>query len=231
MNSPTVFYATLCERAGAATDDCYNAMLDVAEHCGTKGYRHFRYGYTRTDFVRNEYVKAFMANSARDNDLLVMLDADHKHPADIVTRFVEHDPTHGVVGALAYRRGEPYDPLFFIRMNGSLHSLAEITLGNLYQCAVVSTSAIAIRRWVFIELQQKGILLPYFRYEYPTDMSEPSEDMYFGRTCEQSGIWHYCDTSIVIPHASKAWVDKEVHDAFIANHKELVGVVTVESHE
>ena len=228
MNNPTVFYAALSERAGAASDDCYNAMLDVAEHCGANGYKHLRYGYSRTDFVRNEYVKAFLANTQRDNDLLVMLDCDHKYPADIVSRFAAHDPQLGVVGALAYRRGEPYDPLFFVRINGSLHSLAEFETNALIACAIVSTSAISIRRWVLLELMHKGYLQPFFRYEYPTDGSGPSEDMYFGRICEQAGIWHYVDTSLIIPHATKSWVDKDVYDAFMANHPGLTQTVSVE---
>jgi hypothetical protein len=227
MNNPQVFYGALCERFGAASDDCFNALLDVAEHCGEKGYRHLRYGYSRTDFVRNQFIKSFLENSSRDNDLLVMLDGDHKHPAEIVSRFAAQDPKYGVVGALAYRRGEPYDPLFFIRINGKLTALAEITYGNLYQCAIVSTSAISIRRWVLLELQQKGYVQPYFRYEYPTDGSEPSEDMYFGRICEAAGIWHYCDTSMIIPHATKQFVDRETHEAYIANHPELLGSVSI----
>jgi hypothetical protein len=221
MNKPTVYYAMLSERTGAANDACYNAALDVAEHCGANGYKHLRLGYSRTDYTRNEFVKAFLKDSTRDNDIIVMLDCDHRYPADIVSRLSSKDPIYGVVGALAYRRGEPYDPLFFVRLEGGLHALAEFDHTVLFPCAIVSTSAIAIRRWVFIELQQKGYFAPFFRYEYPTGEAEPSEDMYFGRICEQSGIWHYCDTTTVIPHASQAWVDQEVHDAYMANHKEI----------
>jgi hypothetical protein len=171
---------------------------------------------------------SFLQNSTRDNDLLVMLDGDHKHPADIVSRFAAHDPQKGVVGALAYRRSEPYDPLFFLRVNNSLHSLSEFELGIVYACAIVSTSAISIRRWVLLELLQKGCTPPWFRYEYPVDKSEPSEDMYFGRICEQSGIWHYCDTSIVIPHSTLTMVDSSVNKAFLQSHPELVSTKSIE---
>lgn len=222
MNKPEVFYAILSERTGAANDHCFNAALDVAEHCGANGYQHLRLGYSRTDFARNELSKAFLERSTRDNDLLVMLDCDHKHPHDIVSKFAAHDPRLGVVGALAYRRGEPYDPLFFIRINGALHSVAEFPAGEIFPCAIVSTSAISIRRWVFLELLQRGYSAPWFRYEYPTDASQPSEDMYFGRICEQSGIRHYCDSSIIIPHAGVSFVDDKLHDAYMKSHPELV---------
>jgi hypothetical protein len=172
--------------------------------------------------------KAFMQNSTHDNDLLVMLDCDHKYPADIVSRFAAHDPTEGVVGALAFRRGEPYDPLFFLRSGGGLHAPVTPELGPTYECAIVSTSAISIRRWVFLELQQRGNRLPYFRYEYPTDFAQPSEDMYFGRICEQAGILHYCDSSIVIPHSTLSFVDNEVHETFMAKNQHLVSEQSIE---
>lgn len=228
MNKPSVYYAILSERTGAANDQCFNSALDVAEHCGANGYKHLRLGYSRTDFARNEFAKAFLSVSTRDNDLLVMLDCDHKYPADVVSRFAAHDTDHGVVGALAYRRGEPFDPLFFLRIEGALHSTTDFELGPTYPCAIVSTSAIAIRRWVLLELMQRGYNAPFFRYEYPTDSSQPSEDMYFGRICEQSGIWHYCDTSIIIPHTSLTFVDNTVHEAFMATHQHLVTSKNIE---
>lgn len=222
MNSQSVYYSILSERTGAANDTCFNSALDVAEHCGLNGHKHIRLGYSRTDFARNKITEAFMKVSTRDNDLLVMLDCDHVYPVDIVSRFAAHDPTKGVVGALAFRRGEPYDPLFFLRLDGGLRAVAELDYGFLYPCAIVSTSAISIRRWVLLELEQRGQHYPYFRYEYPTGDALPSEDMYFGRICEQSGIFHYCDTSIIIPHSSQSWVDKDVHEAFMKSHQELL---------
>jgi hypothetical protein len=227
MNKPDIFYACLMERGGAANDACCNALLDVAEHAGLNGHKHLRMGYGRTDFARNSFVSAFLQNSTSDNDLLVMLDCDHRHPADIVSRFAAHDPHEGVVGALAFRRGEPYDPLFFVRMDGGLHAIAEFEFGPTYACAIVSTSAIAIRRWVFLELAQFGWKQPYFKYEYPTDGSQPSEDMYFGRICEQSGIQHYCDTSIIIPHATQAYVDADMYRAYLAEHQDLISTKTI----
>jgi hypothetical protein len=77
-------------------------------------------------------------------------------------------------------------------------------------------------------LVQKGYFPPFFRYEYPTDGSQPSEDMYFGRICEQAGIWHYVDTSIIIPHATQTWVDENVFKAYLENHPKLISTSTIE---
>lgn len=218
-----LWWCSLPERNGVANYDVYNSMLEVATAAGVAGYQRIGIGYARTDFARNEVTRKFMELSKRDDDLVVMLDADHKHPRDILNRFASHDSKLGVVGALAFRRGEPYDPLFFIRdaKGGGLYAPAEFQLGPVYQCAIVSTSAIAIRRWVLLELERKGYGWPWFRYEYPTNQALPSEDMYFGWVCEHAGIWHHCDTSMVIPHATLSWVDEHVQQEYIKLHPEL----------
>lgn len=216
---PSVWWSILSERAGAANDQCYISHLQVAMSAGQHGYSPILMGYARTDYARNELCKNFLQVSKRDDDLLIMLDGDHKHPGNILEKFAAEDPKLGVVGALAFRRGEPYDPLFFIRSEeGSLGSPLDFEMGPVYRCAIVSTSAISIRRWALLELEQAGYTWPYFRYEYPTNLALPSEDMYFGRICEQAGIWHHVDTSIVIPHAGIAWVDQEVRAAFLHAH-------------
>jgi hypothetical protein len=51
--------------------------------------------------------------------------------------------------------------------------------------------------------------------------------MYFGWVCERAGIKHHCDTSLVIPHATVAWVDNEAHDAFLNVHPELLSGKTI----
>lgn len=208
------------ERNGAANYDCYNALLAVYHRAGFKGYQPITIGYGRIDQRRNDIAKLFYERTFRDDDLLVMLDADHTHPSDIVERFAAHSPKQGVVGALAYRRGEPYDPLFFLRdkVKGGLFAPSDPTQfeGKTIPCQIVSTSAIAIRRWVLTELIRAGKEYPWFRYEYPTGGAQPSEDMYFGHICEQVGISHYCDTSIVIPHMTYMYVDAEIQAAYMA---------------
>lgn len=225
----TVFFAIPPERSGAANAESFNSLIDVALEAGRRGHkRQASIGYTRTDNARNLLCKAFAEAPGRHDDMLVMLDVDHLHPTDILDRFAAHDPSEGVVGALAYRRGEPYDPLFFIRDEaGALRSPASLDYGKTYKCAIVSTSAIAIRRWVFAELTQRGYAYPWFRYEYPTNGSQPSEDMYFGRICEQAGIWHYVDTGLIIPHAAQTWINREVHEAFLKANPRVIEEIKV----
>jgi hypothetical protein len=207
----TTYWAILPERNGAANYECFNSMLDVAMNAGQNGYHRIRSGYTRVDAVRNAIIRTFLNDATDPNDLLVMMDADHKYPDDIIQAFSEHDPELGVVGALAYRRGEPYDALFFLRDETGLHSVfGDFERGDqIYQCAMISTSSISIRKWVLDKLIEKGYELPYFRYEYNTlnNGTDPSEDVYFSKICEQVGIPVYVDSGIEIPHATIKWID------------------------
>jgi hypothetical protein len=216
----TTFWAILPERNGAANYECFNSMLDVAMNAGMNGYKRIMTGYTRVDDCRNGIVRTFLSASNDSNDLLVMLDADHKYPMDIIHEFTEHDPVLGVVGALAYRRGEPYDPLFYIRDEKGLHAIVgEFERGPIYQCAMVSTSAISIRRRVFDELLSKGFKEPYFRYEYDENTGScPSEDVYLSKVCELAGIKVYCDSGIEIPHATIAYVDHKTRAGYEKAH-------------
>lgn len=223
-----LFYAIPPERSGAANADSFNSLMAVAHEAGKKNYRRLAISYTRTDNARNLLCKSFLDIPGQFDDLLVMLDVDHNHPADILDKFAAHPNEEGVVGALAFRRGEPYDPLFFLRDEmGALRAPASFEYGNTYKCAIVSTSAIAIRRWVFNELNLRGYNYPWFRYEYPTNGAQPSEDMYFGRICEQAGIWHYVDTGVIIPHATLSWVNREVNEAFLKANPRLVEEVKI----
>lgn len=203
-------------------DVSVDALLDVASWCGRRSFNRIALPYMRTDMARNAVVKLFLENATEPNDALVMLDCDHAHPPDVVERLVSHPPERGVVGALYFRRGEPYDPLFFVvappespggrgeegkhaSMTGKhvglpLRAPAEWEQGRTYECDVVATGAMCIRRWVFESLDAAGVTWPYFRYAYPEPTYQQTEDVYFGLRCHEAGIKHYCDTGLVIPH-------------------------------
>lgn len=205
----SVFWALLLERS--LMDVTVDAALDVAAWCGHLGYNRIAVPYMRTDMARNAIAKIFMENASEPNDALVMLDCDHAHPVDIVQRLVSHPPERGVVGALYFRRGSPYDPLFFVvRDDGPmLRAPAEWEQGKTYECDVVATGGMLIRRWVFDTLKAAGIAWPYFRYAYPEPHYQQTEDVYFGLRCREAGIKHYCDTSLVIPHLAVQGINLE----------------------
>lgn len=229
---PTVFWAGLMERS--VQDNAVLSLLGVAAHGGMMGHVMMTGPYQRTDTARNKFVDMFLKASHSPLDALVMVDCDHILMPDLVSRLARFDPEQqGVVGALAFRRGEPYDPCFFKRgPDGELYS--QITLnGKLSRCAIVGTGAILIRRWVFDRLAEHGYQVPYFRYAYKDgDMTTvPSEDVYFGMCCENAGIDHWCDTSTEIPHLISSFVDTASRLQWIEDHHEEIEMVDLDEGE
>lgn len=204
-----VFYTMLVER-NVDGDVLQNAM-DIAGVCALAGCARIPQGYTRTDMARNYIVKTFLKHAPTDDCVLVMLDNDHKMPRDVVVRLAQQvDAAHQVVGALAFRRSEPYDPCYFVRNAPGAESAFDIPTSfdqKLEPCMCVGTGAIAIRRSVFTTLDAAGFGWPYFRYVYAEGQDvQRSEDFEFGRICEAAGISHWVDTSFHIPHQTKRYI-------------------------
>ncbi len=209
---PHVYWAALMERNIHWRS--HNALQAVAEECVVARAQRLQTPYARTDDNRNQLTKAFLIESQRPDDTLVMLDIDHDHPPDIVQRLSERK--EGVVGALAFRRSEPHDPLWFVRNpDGDLVQFLDPDEwnGQVFQCSAVGTGAIAIKRWVFDKLREAGFKWPWFKYEYPDDGRTglmPSEDMYFSKICEQAGISMHVHTGVEIPHFFMNVADEEL---------------------
>ena len=214
MSTPQIYWTLLSERTidGHVVD----AALDIAFVAARRDFARIAIPYMRTDMARNRAAQSFMEIAGSPDDALVMLDCDHIHPHDILTRLAAHDPALGVVGALYFRRGEPYDPLFFRRDDeGILRNPAEWEPGCLYECDAVGTGGVLIRRWVFEELTEAGCGYPWFQYAYPPKGSfSMTEDIFFAEQCEKAGIYHYCDTSIITPHLGIQVIGPDTWDAY-----------------
>jgi hypothetical protein len=221
-----VWWATLKERT--TLDVAGDSLEKVAMFCGHAGFTKLSLPYMRTDAARNEYAKAFLEKSQQPTDVLVMMDNDHTFQADIVPRLVADisDEEHGVgvVGALAFKRGEPFEPCFFTRgPDGDLHSMVDWEQG-IIPGTVIGHAAVAIARWVFEKLLATGHPYPFWRYTYTDGVwASPSEDMWFGRICEEAGITHWCDTRLECPHLILGQVDKNTWDMYLRANPHLVG--------
>lgn len=218
--APEVYWSALFER----NLNCHSvdALLDIAVVGAVRNHQRISVPYMRTDMARNRICQSFLEVSKNPNDVLVMLDGDHVHPHDIVARLTAHPVDLGVVGALYFRRGEPYDPLFFRRMGEQLRNPAEWEKGMVYRCDAVGTGAIAIRRWVFEKLNEQGMPYPWFQYVYPkkADFSM-TEDIFFAGLCETAGISHYCDTSIITLHVGVKFIGERDWLQYVADHPEI----------
>jgi hypothetical protein len=231
--SRRVWWASLKERAGASHDVSADSLEKVAMMAGAKGYGKLSLPYMRTDSARNQYAKKFLEVSTSPVDVLIMMDNDHEFPVDILPRLVAHITDEvggrGVVGALAFKRGEPFEPCFFTRgEDGILHSIAYWEDG-LYEGTVIGHACVAIARWVFDKLLAEGKVFPFWRYTYIDGQWEsPSEDMYFAQICEASGISHWCDTTLECPHLILGKVDRAVWHSYLEAHQHLMAYPTAE---
>lgn len=200
---PRRFFAFLWERC--LYNEAAQALAGVCLFAGRMDYTFISVGYQRTDVARMRIVQEFMRQSASPQDLLVMLDADHAHPADILPRLERRG--EGVVGALAVKRNAPHYPCALVRRADGKFTVPDNTAlqsGALLPVTMVGTGAICIRRHVIQNLQARAGGKFLFRYDYPEDVNDfqqlPADDNGFGALCEQAGIQHYLDTSIVTPH-------------------------------
>lgn len=216
---PSLFWAVLFERAmlweGA------DSLLDIAAAAGIHGFSRLSYAYTATDNARNEITRMFLALAGNPNDTLIMLDSDHLADPEILLQLGQHQV--GVVGALAFRRGVPYDPIFYmLREDGELEQPASFPDG-LLPCTAVGSGAIAIKRWVFDELSAQGHRPPFWRLRYIDDMRNRSgEELYFAELCARCGIRHHVDTTIEIPHLITTMINRDVWDKYREKHPELI---------
>lgn len=212
-----VFWAVLLERT--ISDLAAQGLMDVAARAGKLEYSRLRVPYGRPDIVRNVLAKAFMLQSTEPDDTLVMLDNDHIHPVDVIERLVAHDKM--VAGALAFRRGTPFFPCAFMRDdNGGLRVMESYPKG-LIEVSVLGMAAIAIQRRTFQALDAAGYEWPWFRYIYkPGEEVLPSEDIYFGESCEAADIPHYLDTTLICPHIAATLVDESTWAGWLEENRE-----------
>lgn len=217
-----VFWSVLMERS--IEEHAFLAFLGIAARCAENGCNQIVRGYQRVDVARNAIVKAFRENAKEPDDTLVMLDADHIHPADVVQRLVAHDVD--VVGALAFMRGAPFTPCWFIRDELGFHpghSWGDYR--GLLSCDAVGTGAIAIKRRVFDVLDREGFGPYFFQATYldpaPADMNSPSEDMWFATTCYQVGVKHHVDLGLCTPHLIMGAVDQQYFEMYMHEHPEI----------
>lgn len=227
MTEKRVFWAVLMERS--IEEHAANALFAVAGHCARLGYTQIRWPYQRVDVARNSIVHVFRGQAQSPDDTLIMLDADHIHPADIVERLVKHDID--VVGALAFQRGEPFAPCWFTYNQGFHAGYSWDGMTGVMAVDAVGTGAIAIKRRVFDTLAANGFGPYFFQAMYPdlaaVDLKgalppAASEDLWFATTCMQMGIKHHVDLDLVTPHITIGGADQTFFEAWKKAHPEVI---------
>ena len=222
---PRILLGVLKERAISYADDVLDNFMMIA----ATGVSLIRVPYGRTDIVRNR-----MAMGLLDSDYthLLMLDADHEHPVDIVqrlARWVLLDDTVQVVGGLNFKRSSPHEPCAFIfGADGSIYQPAEWERG-LIEVDALGTGSILIAREVFEAIQPPWF---YNIYDEVWMDSWPGEDIGFSRNCKAAGIRLWVDTTTTSPHITTRKIGaQEFIDAIKDSGKEFVDLRAAKKQE
>jgi hypothetical protein len=181
--------------------------------------------YARTDLQRNKLAMYLLQS---DFTHILMLDADHRYPADIVERLMravrpkrttdDGQPTTDeerlVVAGLAFRRSEPFDPNVFIVDPQRGELLQPVTWGQgLMAVDIAGTAAMLVSRKVFERLPK-----PWFAMDYSGCESGqwPGEDIWFCARVGEAGIKIWVDTTVICPHLREGWVDQRSYESYAA---------------
>lgn len=177
---------------------------------------HYRTGGSIT-VHRNEFAMQLLDSEC---EYLVMLDQDHAHPADIVQRLLAHalrDREKKVISGLNYRRGEPYEPMAYVRRGDKLYRYdGDFDGESLYSVDAVATCAMLVHRSVFETIEGPWFEDNYRRYK---EHVYSGEDIYFCKKVKDAGFKIWVDSSLTSPHRTTAWVDREFYNAWRANNE------------
>ena len=219
-----IWFAILADKF--ITEGAAQVREDLVHYSKMLGYRQIRQQQQHIHIARNEIAAEFMNESKRAKDTLVMLDTDHQHPEDIIEILVEHDKP--VVGALCFRRGEPYDPQVYVRKEGRLIKPAQWEPG-LMQCEIVGFGAVAIQRQAFEQMEEQGYAFPWFRNTYKDNVNKfEGEDFYFCRMATEAGVPIYCDMDTISPHLMITGIDDTYWKQRVKKHRSGTGILVPE---
>lgn len=179
-------------------------------------------GHTRVDLARELAVRRFVES---DFTHLLMLDADHKHPARIIqrlARWVIMKPEIKIVGGLNFRRGEPYDPCAYVLGEDNTYYAPREWEKGLLEVDRIGTGSLMVHRDVFEAIRE-----PWFYHDGSGEFSDGwfSEDIVFCKKAKDAGFRIFCDTSTISPHLISGFVDDNTYKVFIEEHPEEYGEV------
>jgi len=165
--------------------------------------------YMFADRARNEAAKELLDS---DKTHIVMLDADHRHPTDVVHRLcrrVIEDPERLVVGGLNFKRNAPFSPLACYVSEQGIYRPHEWEP----ECAevdAIGTGCIIIAREVFEQVEW-----PWFINDphYPSK-TLGSHDNYFCQKAKEAGIKIWCDFTLTSPHGGTHWVTEQTYRTY-----------------
>ncbi len=137
---------------------------------------------------------------------LLFLDDDMVFPPDLLRRLLAHDKD--IVGALAFRRVEPFLPCIarWDESSQSMVTIRDLAFGELMEVDGIGMGCTLIRKRVF-----EAIPRPYFSFR-----GSLSEDFSFCRAAAEHGFKIHCDAGLTVGHVSSVIVDASYYLTFQA---------------
>lgn len=167
------------------------------------------------DTARNEVCRTFLDDDG--GDWLLFLDADMRHPRDLLARLLLHDRM--IVSARYQMRKAPFHTVAMRKAGAGPHDYKAIDAqGGLHEVDAVGAGALLIHRHVLEDLRFEAghDADDWFRYQTgPKGLRTTSEDMWFCERAKASGFRVWCDLDTVCSHVAQFEVTPEWAKPFI----------------
>lgn len=156
------------------------------------------------DTARNDVCRKFLDDD--DGEFLLFIDADMRHPADLVHRLVSHDLD--VVTGRYQMRKPPFHTCAMRKEGTGPHDFKAITeQRGLVTIDRGGAGCLLISRLALTEIR-KNVGDDWFRYqEGPTGLRTVSEDFWFYEQAQACGFQPYCDLDVVSTHVASFEID------------------------
>lgn len=156
------------------------------------------------DTARNDVCRQFLD---KDNgEYLLFLDADMRHPSDLVHRLVGH--RLDVVSGRYQMRKPPFHTCAMRKAGDGPHDFKAIPEQHgLVEIDRGGAGCLLIHRDVLVAIRQH-VGDDWFKYQVgPTGLRTVSEDFWFYEQAQVAGFQPYCDLDVVSTHVAQFEVD------------------------
>lgn len=210
-NFPRILIFIPLERSLPYADITMPQFIRMAQH----GHHFIWSEYGATAMVRN---KAAFQLLGSDYTHVLMLDADHRHPADIpemLVRWVMTYPEIKVVGGLNFGRRPPYKPACYLFGDNPDELLVptEWDREKLLEVAMVGAGSLLISKEVFEDIPPIWFENDYSGWEHGY---YAGEDTVFSRKCRENGIKMYVDPQTTSPHIDMTGITEDTFRSWYA---------------
>lgn len=163
------------------------------------------------DAARNVIVRAFLDEDTAD--ALVFLDADMRHPRDVVHRLVSHNLA--IVSGRYQMRKPPFHTVAMKRTGDGPHDFTAVgEQSGLVPIDAGGAGVLLIRRDV-LEAIRARIGDNWFNYQVgPNGIRSISEDMWFYAQAKAAGFPAFVDLDLVCSHVGSFEIDPHWHQPF-----------------